>query len=158
MGSPQQISSPPPASFTTTTLPQISHLKTCPSFATFTISSPSVVWEFLAVNTREACETGISDGVQHQYSSGGTLAQRKNVELQVAFAAFWRVFRIFRGLDIRSDMSHREALVLFAGTGRAFAQILFALVKGQLFSAVNTHIFAGADFLSCTVALLFGHV
>src|SRR5512137_1208335 len=37
IGSPQQTSSPPPISFTTTTLPQISQRKTCPSFETFTI-------------------------------------------------------------------------------------------------------------------------
>src|SRR5512137_2180588 len=42
IGSPQQTSSPPPISFTTTTLPQISQRKTCPSFETFTIVKTSM--------------------------------------------------------------------------------------------------------------------
>ena len=77
MGSPQQISSPPPASFTTTTLPQISHLKICPSFNTFTISYPPGVPENPGCERPDACVTGISDGVRHQCSSGGTLASGK---------------------------------------------------------------------------------
>ena len=40
--------------------------------------------------------------------------------------------------------------------GGAFPEVLLALVESQFLSAVNTHIFAGADFLSCTVGLLFG--
>jgi len=80
------------------------------------------------------------------------------VELHVAFAAFWRVLGIIRRLDIRPDMGHREALVLFTGAGRAFSEVLLALVESQFLSTVNTHIFAGADFLSCVVGFLFGHL
>jgi len=69
----------------------------------------------------------------------------------VAFTPFGRVFDILRGLDVRADMRHREALVLFAGTGRAFAQVLLALVKHKLFSTVNANIFARANFLAGTV-------
>jgi hypothetical protein len=55
------------------------------------------------------------DGVHHQCSSGGTLASEKN-ESDVALTAFWRIFGILRGLDVRPDVGHRETLVLFAGT------------------------------------------
>ena len=78
------------------------------------------------------------------------------MELHVAFATFWRVLGISRCLDVRPDVSHREALVLFAGARGAFPKILLALVEGQFLSTVNTHVFAGADFLSCAVCFLFG--
>ena len=80
-----------------------------------------------------------------------TVPEKKNVKLDVAFSAFWRVLDIIRGLDIRTDVRHREALVLFTGTGRAFPEILFALVESEFLSAIDADIFAGPDFLSCTV-------
>jgi hypothetical protein len=41
---------------------------------------------------------------------------RKNGELHVAFAAFWRILGISRRFDIRPDVRHRETLVFFTGT------------------------------------------
>ena len=77
--------------------------------------------------------------------------------LLVAFTAFWRVLCICRRLYVRADVRHREALVFFAGTGGTFPEILLALVQSEFLSAINAHIFARADFLSCVVRLLFGH-
>jgi hypothetical protein len=85
-----------------------------------------------------------------QYACG------KNKELLEALAAFGRVFCIFRRLDVRADVSHRETLVLCTGAGRAFPEILLALVEGQFFSAVNADIFARPDGLACAVGFLFG--
>lgn len=91
-------------------------------------------------------------------SHGCTFYQkRKTKSLLVAFTAFWRVLCILRSLDVRADMCHREALVLFAGAGGTFPEVLFALVECEFLSAINAHIFARADFLSCVVRLLFGH-
>jgi hypothetical protein len=55
-------------------------------------------------------------------------------------------------------MGHREALVLFTGAGRTFSQVLFTLVKGQFLSAIETYVLSRADFLSCTITLLFGQI
>ena len=77
--------------------------------------------------------------------------QKENKRSDVALAAFGRVFDILRGLDVRPDVRHGEALVLFAGTGRAFAEILLARIKRHLFSAVDTDIFTGTDFLAGTI-------
>lgn len=52
MGSPQQTSSPPPASLTTTTFPQMSHLNTCPSFDTFTMIFSSFVQDYPGIKRR----------------------------------------------------------------------------------------------------------
>jgi len=71
--------------------------------------------------------------------------------IRKAFELKMPVLGICRGLDIRPDVGHRETLVLFAGAGRAFAEVLFALVKGELFSAIDTDVFAGPDFLACIV-------
>lgn len=79
------------------------------------------------------------------------MPEKKNVRLYVAFAAFWRVLDIIRGLDIRANVGHWEALVLFAGTGGTFPEILFALVECEFFSAIDADIFAGPDFLSCII-------
>jgi len=87
---------------------------------------------------------------------GCTVFEKKNGILHVAFPAFWRVFCVLRCLDIRTDMRHREALVFFTGTCRTFPEILFTFVKSKLLSAIETNIFARADFLSRAVRLLFG--
>jgi hypothetical protein len=39
--------------------------------------------------------------------------EKKNVKLCVALATFWRILYIFRSLDVRAYVGHREALVLF---------------------------------------------
>jgi hypothetical protein len=62
--------------------------------------------------------------------------EKKNMKLNVALTALWRVLDIFGGLDVRSDMCHREALVLFTGAGRTFSEVLFALVECEFFSAI----------------------
>jgi len=58
-----------------------------------------------------------------------TMLDEKNKKLLVALATFWWIPGILRGLDIRPDMRHREALVLFAGTGGTFSEILLAFVQ-----------------------------
>jgi hypothetical protein len=87
-----------------------------------------------------------------------TAHEKKNIKLLIAFATFGRVSGILRSLDIRADVRHREALVFFAGAGRTFPEILLALVQGKFLSAINTHIFSRADFLSCGVRLLFSQL
>jgi len=82
--------------------------------------------------------------------------KRKMRSLLVAFPAFWRVPGVLRSFNVRADVRHREALVLFAGARRTFPEILLALVQRKFFSTINTHIFARADFLSRGVRLLFG--
>jgi len=77
--------------------------------------------------------------------------QKENERSDVTVAPLWRVFNIVGRLDIRPDVRHREALVLFAGTGGAFAEILLARIKRHLFSAVDTDIFTGTDFLAGTI-------
>jgi predicted Rossmann-fold nucleotide-binding protein len=84
--------------------------------------------------------------------------EKKNEKLLVAFTAFWRIFSILRSLDIRADVRHGEALVFFAGAGGTFPEILFTLVQGKFFSAVNAHIFSRADLLSRSVRLLFSQL
>ena len=69
-----------------------------------------------------------------------------------------RVFSIFGSLDIRPDMGHRETLVLLAGAGRAFAEILLALVEREFLAAIDTHVFSRPDFLACCIRLLFGQM
>jgi hypothetical protein len=148
MGSPQQTSSPPPLSFTTTTLPQISHLKICPSFETFTILRSSFYPGY--PGEQEFRSRVFVAGAPRSHTAVH-IPEKKNIKLNVAFSAFWRVLDIFRGLDIRADVCHREALVLFAGTGRTFPEILFALVECEFLTAIDADIFAGPDFLSCIV-------
>jgi hypothetical protein len=75
--------------------------------------------------------------------------QVKNKWLLVAFPALWRIFDIFRRLDIRADVGHGETLVFFAGTGWTFPEILLALVKSIFLAAVNTDVFSRANRLSC---------
>ena len=87
-----------------------------------------------------------------------TRMKRKIIELLIAFTTFGRVSGILRSLDIRADMCHREALVFFTGAGRTFPEILLTLVQGKFLSAINTHIFSCADFLSCGVCLLFSQL
>ena len=87
----------------------------------------------------------------------GTVLE-KNKKLLEALPAFWRVLCIFRGLDIRPDVCHRETLVFGTGTGRALPEVLLALVESKFLSAVNTDIFARAHFLPCTESLLFGQM
>ena len=77
--------------------------------------------------------------------------QKENKRSDVALAPFGRILGILGGLDVRPDVCHGEALVLFAGTGRAFAEILLARIKRHLFSAVDTDIFTGTDFLAGTI-------
>ena len=81
---------------------------------------------------------------------------KKNGKLEVTFPAFGRVLCILRSLDVRADVGHREALVLFACAGRTLPEILLTLVKGVFLSAVEAHVLSRADFLSCGVGLLFG--
>jgi hypothetical protein len=83
---------------------------------------------------------------------------KKNMRSDVTLAAFWRVLYIFRSLDVRADMGHREALVLFAGAGRTFPEVLFALVECKFLSAIYADILAGPDFLSCSVRRIFGQI
>jgi hypothetical protein len=83
---------------------------------------------------------------------------RKNEKLLETLAAFGRVFCILGSFDVRSDMSHREALVFLAGTGRALAEILLALVKRELLAAVDTHVLSRPDLLACRIRLLFGQI
>lgn len=87
-----------------------------------------------------------------------TRMKRKIIVSLIAFTAFGRVSGILRSLDIWADVRHWEALVFFTGTGRAFPEILLTLVKGEFLSAINTHIFSRADFLSRSVRLLFSQL
>jgi hypothetical protein len=82
----------------------------------------------------------------------------KKNKLLVTLSAFGRVPGIRRGLDVRADVSHRETLVLFAGAGRAFPEILFTLIQRQFLSTIDTYVFSRADFLSGNVTLLFSHL
>jgi hypothetical protein len=81
---------------------------------------------------------------------------KKNKKLLVAFSTFGWIFCIFRCLDIRADVCHGETLVFFTGAGGTFPEVLLALVQRKFFSAIDTHIFSRADFLSRGVRLLFG--
>ena len=87
-----------------------------------------------------------------------TSHEKKNIKLLIAFTTFGRVFGILRSLDIRADVRHREARIFLASTGGTFPEILLTLVEGEFFSAINTHIFSCADFLSCGVRLLFSQL
>jgi hypothetical protein len=62
--------------------------------------------------------------------------EKKNIKLNVALTAFWRVLYVIRSLDVRADVGHREALVLFTGAGGTFSEVLFALVECEFLSAV----------------------
>jgi hypothetical protein len=68
--------------------------------------------------------------------------------LLVTHPTLWRVFCIIRCLDIRPDVCHREALVFFACTLRAFPEILFGSIQFILLSTVKAYILARPDFLS----------
>jgi len=85
-----------------------------------------------------------------------TVPEKKNVKSDVALTAFWRILCICRCLYVRTDMGHREALVLFAGAGGTFPEVLFALVECEFLATVDAYIFSGSDFLSCVVRLIFG--
>ena len=80
------------------------------------------------------------------------------MKLNVAFTALRRVLYIFRSLDVRADVCHGEALVLFTGTGRTFPEILFALIEREFLTAVYADIFTGSDFLPCIIILGFGQI
>jgi hypothetical protein len=73
-----------------------------------------------------------------------SLMKKKN-ELLVALATLWWISRILRSFYIRPDVMHRETLVLFTCTGRALAEVLFALVKFIFLSAIKAYIFPRAD-------------
>jgi hypothetical protein len=83
---------------------------------------------------------------------------RKNEKLLETFSASGRVLCIFGSLDVRADVGHRETLVLLAGTGRAFSEILLALVEGVLLAAVDAHVLSRPDLLACRIRLLFGQI
>ena len=83
---------------------------------------------------------------------------RKNEKLLETLAASGRVFCIFGSFDVRADVGHRETLVLLAGTGRAFPEILLALVKRELLTAVDTDVFSRPNLLACRIGLLFGQI
>lgn len=68
--------------------------------------------------------------------------------LLVALTPLGRVYRIFRGLDIRTDVGHREALVLLTGALRTLPQVLLHLVERHLPAAVDAYILPRTDFLS----------
>jgi len=68
--------------------------------------------------------------------------------LLVTLAPLWGVHRIFRGLDIRTDVVHREALILFTGTLGTFPQILLGLIECHLPTAIDAYVLARTDLLS----------
>ena len=72
------------------------------------------------------------------------MRKKKNI-LLVALATLGWILCIFRCFYIRPDVMHRETLVLFTCTGRTFAEVLFALVKFILLSAIKAYIFPRAD-------------
>jgi len=72
----------------------------------------------------------------------------KKLRLQVALAPLGRVHCIFRGLDVRTDVGHREALILFTGTLGTLPQVLFHLIERHLPAAVDAYILPRTDFLS----------
>ena len=73
--------------------------------------------------------------------------------LQVALPTLRWMHYILRRLDIRADMGHGEALVLFTRTLRALPEILLNRIKHQFLSAVKadvlprTYLLAGFRFL-----------
>lgn len=73
---------------------------------------------------------------------------KKNYALQVTLTPLRGVHRIFWGLYVRTDMVHREALILFTSALRTLPEILLGLVKRHLPAAVDADILAGTDFLS----------
>ena len=81
---------------------------------------------------------------------------KKNKELLEALAAFWRVFRIFRVLisgRIWVIGKHWYSSQEQAGHLRRSCSLLS---RREFLSAINTHIFARADFCACIVGFLFG--
>jgi hypothetical protein len=66
----------------------------------------------------------------------------------VALAPLWGVRRVFRGLDVRTDMMHREALILFTGTLRTLPQVLLRFIERHLPAAVYADVLSRTDFLS----------
>lgn len=56
--------------------------------------------------------------------------------------------RVFRGFYIRPDMCHRETLVFFTRTVRAFSEILLYCVEFEFASAIDADILPRTDFLS----------
>ncbi len=86
------------------------------------------------------------------------MPEKKNESYWLLLTAFRWIFCILRSLNVRAYVRHGEALVFFAGAGGTFPEILFTLVQGKFFSAVNAHIFSRADFLSRGVRLLFSQL
>ena len=68
--------------------------------------------------------------------------------LLVALAPLRGIHCVFRRLDIRTDVVHREALVLFTGALRTLPQVLLRLIERHLPAAVDADILAWTDFLS----------
>jgi hypothetical protein len=66
----------------------------------------------------------------------------------VALSPLRRVHRILRSLDVRSDVCHRETLVLFTGAVRTLPEVLLDLVKSHFPPAVDTDILSWTDLLS----------
>ena len=49
---------------------------------------------------------------------------KRKLGLLVALAPLWGVHRVFRGFYIRTNVVHREALILFTGALRTLSQVL----------------------------------
>ena len=64
--------------------------------------------------------------------------------------------RVLWCLHVRTNVGHRETLVLLTRAGRTLTEVLLALVELVLPSAIDTDIFARADFFSRLITLLFG--
>ncbi len=73
----------------------------------------------------------------------------------VALSTFRGVHHIFGGLDIRSDVVHREALVFLAGTGRTLPQVLFCSIQRVFLATVNANVLSRSDLVACLVNLVF---
>jgi len=77
----------------------------------------------------------------------------KEKVLQVALSTLRRVLYIFRCLDVRADVGHREAQVMLTGTMRALPEILLDCIKYHFLSAVQAdelsraYLVAGFRFL-----------
>lgn len=73
---------------------------------------------------------------------------QKNEGLLVALATFRWVPRILRSLDVRTDVGHRETLVLFTGALRTFPEVLLSCIEFHFLSTVDADIPSGAYLLS----------
>jgi hypothetical protein len=66
----------------------------------------------------------------------------------VALSPLRRIHRIIRSFDIRSDVCHRETLILFTGTLGTLPEVLLGLIKGHFPPAVDTDVLSWTDLLS----------